>query len=339
VNGFEQPAGLERGSAFAGEPQLRVAISGSSGTIGSALAHHLASRGHLVLRVVRRVPRQDDEVAWQPAEGRIDASALEELDAVVHLAGSSIAAGRWTAPRRRAIEASRVGPTALLAGALASLAAPPQTLIAASAVHYYGDRGELELDERSGAGSGFLASVATAWEAACEPARAAGMRVVNARFGIVLARRGGALRRLLPFFRLGLGGRLGSGRQWMSWIGLDDAVRAIHHALMADRLDGPLNVVSPTPVRNARFVRTLGHILRRPTVAALPAFALRLALGRLADEALLASTRVVPRALLETGFAFAEADLEAALRFELLGRRRSAPLTAAPTPSADRRVT
>ena len=294
---------------------MNVLVTGSSGLVGSALVSQLKGDGHTVTRLVRsRRGAGEAQVIWDPEAGTIDAPSLEGLDAVVHLAGESIAAGRWTATRKARILESRVKGTRLLAEALAGLRERPKVLVSASAVGYYGDRGEEALREESASGSGFLAEVCRQWEAAAAPAAQAGIRVVHPRFGVILSRAGGALPRLLLLFRFGLGGRLGSGQQFMSWIALDDAVGAICHALTCDDLQGPANTASPTPVRNHEFTKTLGRVLRRPTVFPLPAFAARLALGQMADEMLLASQRVEPAKLLGSGYEFAFPDLDGALR-------------------------
>jgi hypothetical protein len=271
-----------------------------------------------VIRVVRRPPAPG-EVFWDPTRGRIDVAGLEGVDAVVHLAGESIAAGRWTAERKRRIRASRVDGTRLLAGALGQLTRKPAVLVSASAIGIYGDRNDEELDEGSAPGSGFLADVGRDWEAATETAAAAGIRVVLARMGIVLAREGGALGKMLPPFRLGLGGPLGRGSQWMSWITREDAVAAILATLERPGLAGPVNTVAPAPVTNAEFTRLLAAAVSRPALFPVPALALELLFGEMAREALLASQRVVPRKLLAAGFRFADPVLGPALR-RVVGR-------------------
>jgi uncharacterized protein (TIGR01777 family) len=295
---------------------MQVAVSGASGLIGSALGESLASGGHRVRRLVREAPRGDD-VAWDPAAGAIDAAKLEGVDCVVHLAGESIASGRWDEDRKRRIRESRVKGTDLVARTLASLARRPAVLVVASAVGFYGPRGDEELDETSAPGTSFLSEVCRAWEKAADPARAAGIRVVHTRFGVVLSKKGGALAKMLTPFRLGLGGRIGSGRQWMSWISLDDVVGAIEHALGNASVEGAVNTVAPRPVTNAEFTATLGRVLNRPTVFPMPAFAARLAFGEMADELLLSGQRVVPRRLVESGYRFRHETLEAALRHVL----------------------
>jgi uncharacterized protein (TIGR01777 family) len=254
-----------------------------------------------------------DAIRWDPGRGVLDPKALDGVEGVVHLGGVTVDA-RWTADYKRAIKSSRVDSTALLARTLAQLRPAPRVLVAASAIGIYGDRGDEVLDERSALGSGFLADVARAWEAAASPARDAGIRTVHTRFGIVISRGGGALAKMLPAFELGAGGKIGPGTQWMSWVLREDAIRGIEYALDNTGASGPINVTSPSPVTNAEFAKTLGHVLRRPTVAMIPAFALRLAYGELADAALLASQRVIPRALTNMTFAFEFPALEGALR-------------------------
>ncbi|MBN2337224.1 MAG: TIGR01777 family oxidoreductase [Acidobacteria bacterium] len=289
---------------------MRILITGSTGLVGSALVSHLAAHRHRPLHMVRRPPRGDDEIRWDIEAGTLDPSSLEGLDAVVHLAGENIASGRWTAERKRRIMQSRVLGTRLLARSLARLDTPPRVLISVSAVGYYGDRGEEALDEESGPGTGFLAEVCRAWEAEAAPAAERGIRVVHPRLGMVLSARGGALDRMLPAFRAGFGGRIGSGRQYMSWIALDDLVGVILHAIEHDTLHGPVNAVSPHPVTNADFTRVLARALGRPALLALPAFTARLALGQMADELLLASARVSPRKLEASGYRFLYPRLE-----------------------------
>ena len=293
---------------------MKIAITGADGFLGRPLAARLAAAGHEVVRLVRRAPRGPGEIAWDPPAGAIDRAGLAGAGAVVHLAGASIAGGRWTAARRALLRESRVTPTRLLAETLATLEPRPRVLVSASATGVYGDRGDEWLDESSGAGTGFLAELARAWEAAAAPAARAGVRVAHPRTGLVLAPHGGALAAMLPLFRLGLGGPLGSGRQWWSWIALEDAVGALVHAIGHDDVRGPFNVVAPAPARCREVARALGAALGRPALLPAPAFALRLALGaRQADELLLASQRVRPAALERTGFAFASPDLGAAL--------------------------
>jgi len=304
---------------------MRIVISGSSGLIGSALVVALSERGHEIARLVRRRQDADSSTAyWDPAAGAIEISRLEGADAVVHLAGESIATGRWSADKKRRIRDSRVDGTRLLSEALADLERKPAVLVSASAIGFYGDRGDEVLTERSEIGTGFLADVGAGWEAATEPAREAGIRVANLRIGIVLASGGGALSSMLPVFRLGLGGPLGRGTQYMSWIELGDLVRAIEHVLTTEALEGPVNAVSPMPVTNRVFTRTLGRVLGRPVILFVPSAALRLAFGEMAEETLLASARVSPERLTESGFSFHYPELEGALR-HVFGASRILP--------------
>jgi len=260
--------------------------------------------------------RTADTIAWDPSRGVFDPASLEGVDVVIHLGGVPVDA-RWTSAYKRAIASSRVESTALLARALARVRPPSATFVAASAVGIYGDRGDETLDETSTLGTGFLADVGRAWEAAAGPARDAGIRTIHPRFGIVLARQGGALAKMLPPFELGAGGKIGSGTQWQSWIARHDVVRAIEFLIDSESIAGPVNVTAPAPVSNADFARTLAHVLRRPALATIPAFALRLVYGELADAALLASQRAVPAVLERAGFVFAYPTLDAALRHEL----------------------
>ncbi|HEX7978251.1 MAG TPA: TIGR01777 family oxidoreductase [Gemmatimonadaceae bacterium] len=297
-----------------------VAISGATGLIGSALAARLRARNVRVRRLVRTPrPQSPDDIVWDPMRGILSPNDLEGADAVVHLAGEPLA-HRWTDARKRAIRESRVRGTELVARTIAALEHRPRVLLSGSAIGIYGDRGDEPLDEASALGSDFLAGVAREWEAASVAAADAGVRVVLLRTGIVLSPKGGALERLLLPFRLGVGGPIGSGRQWMSWVALDDHVRAMEHALATTGLHGPVNLVSPNPVTNAEFASTLGRVLSRPALVPVPAFALELAYGEMARATILAGQRVLPKALLRTGFQFAHPTLEQALRFELAPR-------------------
>ncbi|HUO49426.1 MAG TPA: TIGR01777 family oxidoreductase [Acidimicrobiales bacterium] len=288
-------------------------VSGASGMVGRALRPVLAAAGHDVVALVRRAPGPGER-RWDPAAGVLDAGDLREADAVVHLAGAGIGDRRWSPARRAEILDSRVRSTALLSTTLARLDEPPAVLAAASAVGWYGSRGDEVLDEDSAAGDGFLAEVCHAWEDACGAAADAGIRVAHLRSGIVLDASGGALARQLPLFRLGLGGRLGGGRQWLSWISLADEVAAIVAVLEDQALSGPVNLVAPQPVTNAEFTSTLARLLHRPAFTRVPRAALRLALGGdMADEVVLASQRVVPARLLAAGFTFAHPELGGAL--------------------------
>ncbi len=299
---------------------MKVLVTGSSGLIGSALVSELISRGNETVRLVRTQPGPGaKEIFWEPEAGRLDAGALEGFDAVVHLAGVNIAAGRWTPKQKTKIRVTRVIGTRLLSETLAHLARRPAVLVAASAMGFYGTRGDEVLTESSPSGSGFLPEVCRAWEGATEPASRAGIRTVNLRTGVVLSARGGALAKMLTPFRLGLGGRLGDGKQYMSWIAIDDVVRVIQHAIKTATLSGPVNNVSPNPVTNAEFTKTLGQVLSRPTVFPMPGFAARLAFGEMADELLLSSTRLRPAKLASTGYVFRFPELEGALR-QVLGK-------------------
>ena len=296
---------------------MHVAVTGSRGLVGSSLVPMLTTGGHVVTPIVRHEPTEGD-VIWDP-QGEFHASSLVGVDAVVHLAGESIAASRWSAKVKERILTSRVRGTRVLCEGLANMPTPPKVLVCASAIGFYGDRGEEKLNEQSVAGTGFLAEVAEQWEAATQPARDAGIRVVNLRFGVILSPKNGALAKMLLPFNLGGGGRFGSGKQYWSWISIDDVVGAIHHSIMADSLAGPVNAVAPNPVTNAEFTKTLGRVLRRPAILPVPAFAAKIALGGMAESLLLASTRVEPYELSSSGYEFRQPTLESALR-HLLGR-------------------
>jgi uncharacterized protein len=292
-----------------------ILLSGASGMLGGALRQALAGRGVSILQLVRRDPRSAGELRWDPSARKpvADLRPLEGLAAAIHLSGASIAAHRWTDAYKREMVKSRVESTHTLASVLSSLRQPPVAFVAASAAGFYGNRGDELLDEDSSPGSGFLATLCRAWEAASQPAIMAGIRVVHLRFGVVLDAKGGALARMLPLFRLGLGGSLGSGRQWMSWISLPDAVAALQFLVDVPALAGPVNLTAPEPVTNSEFTRALSRAVHRPAVLPAPAFALRLAFGQMADEALLASERVYPRRLISAGFQFAHPALAQAL--------------------------
>jgi uncharacterized protein (TIGR01777 family) len=295
---------------------VKIAMTGSTGLVGTAVAERLRDAGNELVRVVRRDPGAGERaIRWDPSAGRIDAAGFEGVDAVVHLAGENIASGRWTASRKAAIRDSRVKGTRLLCEALAGCAVPPKTLVCASATGYYGDRGDAVLTEESSPGTGFLADVCREWEAATAAAAARkGLRVVVLRFGVVLAPKGGALARMLPLFRSGLGGVLGSGRQYVSWIALDDIAGIVLHALSREDLRGPVNAVAPRPVTNREFTEALAGLLSRPALLPVPAFALRLALGEMADALLLSGCRVACRRLEETGYRFLHPEVRGALR-------------------------
>ena len=308
---------LIRHGRFASRPRLRAAISGAGGLIGSRMRRFLESGGHEVVRLVRRTPAGAGEIPWDPARGVLSAEALEGFDAVVHLSGASIGSGRWTLSRKRALRDSRVLSTRLLAETLARLKSRPRVLIVSSAVGYYGDRGNEPVTEASRPGEGFLSDLCKAWEAAAAPARDTGIRVVHLRTGIVLSGSGGALARMLPAFKAGVAGPIGSGRQVMSWIGHEDMVGAIHHLLFSEDVAGPVNVTSPQPVTNAEFTETLARVLRRPALLPLPSPAVKAIFGEMGKDLLLGSARVLPARLEETGFPFLHPDLESALRVEL----------------------
>lgn len=308
---------LERQQAFATRPPLRIAIAGASGLIGSALVPFLTTAGHQVMRLVRRPVRDSDrEIFWKPSEGKLDSDALEGFDAVIHLGGVSIAT-RWTDNAKQAIRDSRVDSTRLLAEALASCQRKPRVLLCASATGFYGNHDDQTLTEDTPAGSGFLPEVCQAWEAAADAARDAGIRVVHLRNGVVLSPKGGALAKMLPAFQFGVGGKIGDGRQYMSWIALDDVVGAMWFLLNRDDLDGPFNLTAPEPATNRDFTTALGRVLHRPTVLPAPAPLIRLALGEMGQTLLVEGARVVPQRLLEAGFAFVSPTLEDALRWEL----------------------
>lgn len=297
--------------------QPLVVVTGATGFIGTALVARLRAAGARVRRVTRGGDGRDpDDIVWDPMRDVLPARELDGADAVVNLAGAPIAR-RWTASRKRAIRESRRRGTELLARTLATLERKPRVLVSGSAVGYYGDRGDESLDETSAPGTDFLAQVAREWEEATAPAREAGVRVVLTRTGIVLGAHAGALEQLMLPFRFGVGGRIGSGRQWMSWIALDDELGAIEHALATDGLHGPANLVSPNPVTNTEFAATLGRVLGRPAAIPAPAFAVEMAFGEMARTTILAGQRAYPGALLRTGFHFRHPTLEQALRFEL----------------------
>jgi hypothetical protein len=290
---------------------MKIAITGSTGLVGSALVSFLTGAGHEVLRMKR--PGH-----WNPEQGTVDLVALDAKDAVVHLAGENIASGRWTASKKARIRESRVKGTRLIAESLAALAQPPGVMVCASAIGFYGNRGNELLTEESGPGQGFLSDVCRQWEAATNPATRRGIRVVHLRTALVLSRKGGPLGKMILPFKLGIGGKIGSGKQYWSWISLDDMCAAILHCIQSVALHGPVNIVSPSPVTNLEFTRALGRVLSRPTVFPLPAFAARLALGEMADALLLASARVEPSKLHSSRFMFRDREIEATLR-NLLG--------------------
>jgi uncharacterized protein len=300
---------------------MEVAITGASGLVGTALARSLRRDGHTVRPVVRRPSTDAGAIHWDPAAGTIDGDALDGVDAVVHLAGAGIGDKRWTPERKREIRESRITGTGLLTRTLADLPHPPAVLVSASAVGYYGERGDEELTESSAPGDTFISELVEAWEGAARPAVDAGIRTVFTRSGMVLSTEGGALPRMVPLFRFFVGGRIGSGRQWWSWVSIDDEVGAIRFAIDRSDVAGPANLTAPQPVTNAQFTAALGSVMDRPTVLSIPAFGPRLVLGReLADELLFTSQRVLPAVLTAAGYPFAHPDLHTALR-ALLGSR------------------
>jgi uncharacterized protein (TIGR01777 family) len=291
-----------------------IAITGATGMIGGALVTRLRAQGHSVRRLVRSAREmQPGDVQWDPMAASLDERVLMGVDAIVHLAGAPIAQ-RWTSDHKRHIRESRIRGTSLIANGVAAMAVKPKVVLSGSAVGYYGDRGDESLDEQSTSGTDFLSRVAREWEGAAAPIANAGVRLALLRTGIVLSAHGGALAKMLPPFKLGLGGPIGNGGQWMSWISLDDHLRAMEHALFSDVLRGPVNLVAPNPVTNAQFTATLGKVLSRPAIVPVPRFALRMAFGEMADATILASQRVLPRALSDSKFVFAHPTLEAALR-------------------------
>lgn len=300
---------------------MNILISGSTGMIGTALIEALKKQNHRVTRLVRS-PQQSSEptVQWNPASGTLNAKDVEVFDAVVHLAGESIAASRWTEAQKARIRDSRVQGTALLSATLAKLAKPPKALVCASAIGYYGNRGDEILREDSQIGTGFLAEVCQQWENAADPAKQKGIRVVHLRIGVVMSPKGGALAKMLLPFKMGAGGIVGNGKQYWSWVSLDDVIGAFLYALQNENLSGAVNAVAPRAVTNAEFTKTLGKVLSRPTIFPLPGFAARLVLGEMADDLLLSSARIEPARLLASGYQFKHPDLEGALR-ELLGRK------------------
>ena len=293
----------------------RVILSGASGMIGTALRSSLAARRTPALQLVRGPASSEGQLQWDPAKPLPSSQcrSIEGCAAAIHLSGANLAGRRWNAAYRETLRASRVESTRSLAATLAALRRPPQSLLVASAIGFYGDRGGELLTEASGPGTGFMAHTCSEWEAAADPAAQAGIRVVHLRFGVVLGRGLGALERMLPPFRLGLGGTLGNGRQWMSWISLTDAINGILFAMGTPSISGPLNLTAPNPVTNAQFTRALGRELGRPALFPVPAFALRLALGPIADEAILASARVIPAKLQAACFPFGHPTIEEAL--------------------------
>ncbi|MDA1165233.1 MAG: TIGR01777 family oxidoreductase [Planctomycetota bacterium] len=309
-------------AAYSREPAMKIAVGGSTGLVGSALIPFLTTGGHEVARLTRGGKSVDDgttSIDWDPSQGRIDAAGIEGCDAVVHLGGHNIAHGRWTTGMKRLIRDSRVNSTSLLCRTLAGLANPPRVLVCASAIGFYGDRGQDVMTENSEPGPSFLSKTCVEWEQATAPARDAGVRVVNLRIGVVLSPQGGALQKMLLPFKLGGGGIVGNGKQWWSWVSIEDLPRIILHGIQTESLSGPVNATSPGAVDNREFTKTLGRVLRRPTLIPMPAFVVKLAFGEMGEELLLGSTRVVPERLIDSGYEYAFPELEPALR-HLLGR-------------------
>ncbi len=302
---------------------MNIVMTGATGLVGTALVQTLSREGHTIYRLLRPGSEKRDrpgdrvyDIQWTPDHPELDelpGSAGGQVDAIINLGGASVANGRWTDERKPLLRASRIDTTRGVVSAIAQMKKPPEVLISASAIGYYGDRGDELLTESSAAGQGFLADLAQEWEAEAAKAKALGVRVVLARFGIILAKHGGALPQMMAPFKFGLGAKLGSGRQWMSWVALEDAVEIIRRALAGDDFNGPLNVVSPAPMTNAEFTKVLAEVMHRPAIFAAPAFVLRLAMGEMADEALLASERVAPKSLQEHGYAFLHSDLRETL--------------------------
>jgi uncharacterized protein (TIGR01777 family) len=297
---------------------MKIAIAGASGLVGAAISPQLEAEGNDVVRLVRNSPKAG-EIEWHPNQDSIEPGKLEGFDAIINLAGENVAEGRWTEEKKKKIHDSRVHGTHLISEAIAKLTSKPRIFLCASATGIYGDRGDETLNEQSESGGGFLAGVCREWEKATEPAHRAGVRVVNLRFGPILARVGGMLEKMLTPFKMGLGGKIGSGKQYISWVAIEDSVAAMKLALTDEAIRGPLNVVSPKPVTNERFTRALGEVLSRPTVMAMPAFAARLAFGEMADEMLLVSQKVIPKRLQAAGFQFEYPDLETALQHYVAG--------------------
>jgi len=293
---------------------MKVLISGASGLVGKAISEPLSKEGHQILSLVRKEPKNQDEVRWNPEKEVKEISKLEGVDAVVHLAGENVGDGRWTEEKKKRIRDSRVIGTKVLCDALLKLSTPPELFISASAIGYYGDRGDEILTEESSAGNDFLAKTCVEWEDASEGLQERGIRLIHARFGVILSKEGGALDKMLTPFKLGIGGRIGDGTQYMSWIAIDDVIAITEYLLRDKNLSGKFNLTSPNPVTNLEFTKTLGKIISRPTFFFVPKFALRIAFGEMADAALLSSTRVIPKRLVDSGFKFKFSNLENALR-------------------------
>ncbi len=292
---------------------MKVAVTGTSGLIGSSLVSFLSKKDIKVCKILREDP-EGDAISWKPEGGDWDSAFTDGIDGIVHLAGENIASGKWTKEKKEKIKNSRIEGTKRLCDHILKLPVPPSVFVCASAVGFYGDRGMEFLNESSSRGSGFLPDVCIGWEEAAQTVSVSGIRVVNVRFGVVLSKEGGALAKMLTPFKMGMGGKIGSGKQYMSWVAMDDVTGAIYHALTTDSLKGPVNVTAPNPVTNKEFTNTLGRVLKRLTVMPMPAFAAKLAFGKMANDLLLASTRVAPKKLADSGYKFQYTELESALR-------------------------
>ena len=295
---------------------MKVAVTGSSGLIGSSLVSFLSEKSVTVSKILRENTK-DDDISWKPEDGDWDSAFTGGVDGIVHLAGENIASGKWTRKKKEKIRNSRIEGTTRLCEHILKLPTPPSVLVCASAIGYYGNRGVEFLNEGSSRGSGFLPDVCLGWEEAAESVSKAGIRVVNVRFGIVLSKDGGALAKMMTPFKIGMGGKIGSGTQYMSWVAMDDVTGAIYHTLTTDSLKGPVNVTAPNPVTNKEFTSTLGEVLKRPAVVPIPAFAAKLAFGEMANDLLLASTKVAPKRLSDSGYKFQYPELENALKHVL----------------------
>lgn len=296
---------------------MKIAVTGSHGLIGEALCKHLTGQGHTVARIIRASNSTNGDIRWNLANASIESDKLNDVDAVIHLAGENIASHRWTSEQKQKIKESRIRGTKLLAETICGLEKKPEVVVSGSAIGFYGDRGSETLTESSNVGSGFLADVCREWEEAIAPVAASGVRVVNARTGVVLSTKAGALNKMLPIFQLGGGGNIGDGRQYMSWISLDDEVKALEFALTHSSVSGPVNLVAPNPVTNAEFTAVLGSVLHRPAFIPLPAFAAKIVLGEMADELLLSSQKCQPTKLLSAGYQFEYPELKKALSMTL----------------------
>lgn len=292
----------------------KVLISGASGLLGSAYSDYLSKKGHDVFKLVRREPASDKELFWNPMKSELDLKNIEGFDSIINFSGKNIGLGRWTIKNKKVIYESRILSTTLLSESIAKLDNPPESFLSSSAVGYYGDTGSEFINEGAEPGEGFLSDLCVNWEKATMPAVRAGVKVIQLRSGVVLSAEGGALAKMLTPFRLGLGGRLGSGRQYFSWIMIDDHLRALYHLMTSDNIQSPVNVVSPEPVKNSEFTKILAKVLKRPAIFPVPAFVLKTLLGQVADEILLSSSRAIPQLLMGSGFEFKYPALEDALK-------------------------